>query len=113
MRGGRGHSIRLVNEATGSKYVDVHVNVLRPGTGPGPYHYHSNAENIYFILEGRARILLEGKPVEAGPGDCVWIPAGEKHDVTNIGETDLRLIEIKAPADSDFMIVPHPEAVPD
>lgn len=106
---GRGHSFKLVNPEIGSKHVDFHINVIEPNSGLGPYHYHSNSENIYFILEGRARLLIEGKEVEAGPGECVWIPPGEKHDVANIGESRLRLIEVKTPAESDFIIVPHPQ----
>jgi mannose-6-phosphate isomerase-like protein (cupin superfamily) len=104
MRNGRGVSLRLINEATGSQYVDFHVNVLREGSGPGPYHYHSNAENIYYVLEGTAKVNIEGRHVTAGPGVAVWIPANEKHDVENVGQGDLRVIEIKVPANSDFIM---------
>lgn len=106
----RGRLIKLVNPGTGSREVDFHINVLKPGGGQGPYHYHyhSNAETVYFILEGRARLLIEGKTVEAGPGTCVWIPRGEKHGVLNIGDSELKLTEVKVPAESDFHLVPHP-----
>jgi mannose-6-phosphate isomerase-like protein (cupin superfamily) len=106
LRGGRGVSLRLINETTGSQYIDVHVNVLRAGSGPGPYHYHSNAENIYYVLEGTARVNIEGEKTTAGPGVAIWIPPNERHDVENVGEGDLRVIEIKIPADSDFILVP-------
>lgn len=105
LRNGRGVSLRLINATTGSQYLDFHVNVLRAGSGPGPNHYHSNAENIYYVLEGSAQVNIEGRRVIAGPGVAVWIPANEKHDVENVGEGDLRVIEIKVPADSDFILV--------
>ena len=108
LRGGRGVTLQLINPGTGSEYVDVHVNVLKPGSGRGPYHYHSNAENIYYVLEGRARLVIEGVEYFAGPGEAVWIPRNEKHDVMNVGEGELRVIEIKVPADSDFITVPYP-----
>lgn len=104
LRGGRGVSLRLINEATGSEYVDFHVNVLRAGSGPGPYHYHSNAENIYYVLEGTARVSIRGEEVTAGPGVAVWIPPNEPHDVENVGDGDLRVVEIKTPANSDFIL---------
>lgn len=110
LRNGRGESLRLINETTGSEYLDLHVNVLRAGSGPGPYHYHSNAENIYYVLEGTAQINIEGRLLTAGPGVAVWIPANERHDVENVGEGDLRVIEIKIPADSDFILVDRPDA---
>jgi mannose-6-phosphate isomerase-like protein (cupin superfamily) len=102
---GRGESFNLIGPRTGSSLVKMNLNILRPGTGSGPYHFHSNAENIFFILEGQARMTIEGEEVLAGPGDVIFIPRGEKHDVANIGRDDLRLIEIKAPADNDFIIV--------
>ncbi len=107
--GKRGRIIQLVNQQTGSESVDFHINVLRPNTGLGPYHYHSNSDNLYFILEGQAEVLCEGQQVVAGPGEAVWIPRGEKHDVVNIGPGELRLIEVKTPADSDFIILEHPK----
>ena len=106
--GKRGRSIRLVNQSIGSESVDFHINIIRPNTGLGPYHHHSNSDNLYFVLEGQASVLVEGKEVTAGPGEVVWIPRGEKHDVVNIGKGDLRLIEVKTPAESDFIIANHP-----
>ena len=108
LRGNRGTIFQLVNAGTGSKQLDFHVNVLKPGTGPGPYHYHSNAENLYFVLEGRAKVVIEGRAVIAGPGEAVLILPGERHDVENVGEGELRLIEVKAPPDSDFITVDRP-----
>jgi mannose-6-phosphate isomerase-like protein (cupin superfamily) len=104
-----GISHRLINESTGSRHVDVQVNVLPAGSGPGPYHYHSNAENIYYILEGTAQVIIDGRKVIAGPGLAIWIPPNERHGVENVGEGELRLIEIKAPAGGDFLLVPQDE----
>ena len=110
MSWGRGRLIKLVNPDTGSRQLDFHINVLKPSGGQGPYHYHyhSNSETVYFILEGRASLLIEGKIVEAGPGTCVWIPPGEKHGVLNIGDGELKLAEVKVPAEGDFNLVSHP-----
>lgn len=109
LRGDRGDIRQMLDPSNGSKLVDFHVNVLKPGSGRGPYHYHSNADNIYFVLEGQARVIVEGQELLAGPGEAVFIGPMEKHDVTNVGDGPLRIIEIKAPPESDFIIVPHPE----
>ncbi len=109
LRLGRGTIYQLVNASTGSQQLDFHVNVLEPGTGPGPYHYHSNAENLYFVLEGRAKVTVEGREMVAGPGEAVLILPGERHDVENVGDGELRVIEVKAPPDSDFITVDRPE----
>jgi mannose-6-phosphate isomerase-like protein (cupin superfamily) len=109
LRGGRGVSLQLIDESMGSKFIDVHVNVLRPGSGPGPYHYHSNAENIYYVLQGTAQVIIDGRKILAGPGVAIWIQPNERHGVENVGEDELRLVEIKAPASSDFILVPEEE----
>jgi len=107
MRLDRGIQHRLVNPDTGSEHIDVHINTLRVGSGEGPYHYHSNAENIYYVLEGTAKVTIEDVDHIVGPGVAVFIPAGERHDCMNAGDVDLRVMEIKVPHHSDFILTPR------
>jgi mannose-6-phosphate isomerase-like protein (cupin superfamily) len=102
---GRGSTFALVDEVAGARNVDVHLNVLRPGGGLGNYHYHERAENIYIILEGRARMIVEGEEHFAGANQVVFIPPGVRHATANAGDTPLRLIEIYAPGGPDFHVV--------
>lgn len=105
LRYGRGQLIRLVDAEIGARSVDLHLNVIRAGTAPGPYHLHSNAENVYHVLGGRVRIRIDGRDHDADPGDTVFIPPGIPHSATNIGDEDARLLEIYAPIDVDFIEV--------
>jgi len=53
LRNDRGESLRLVDEELGgARNVDIHVNYLAPDSGPGPNHYHEQAENAYIVLSG-------------------------------------------------------------
>jgi mannose-6-phosphate isomerase-like protein (cupin superfamily) len=99
---------QLINPDTGSRFVDFHVNVLKARSGQGAYHHHWNAENLT-ELEGPAKVTMEGREVVAGPGEAVLIQPSEKHDVENVGDDDLRALEVKAPPDSDFIVVDHAE----
>lgn len=108
LRGGRGLSYKLLEPSVGCAGLVLQENVIRPGTDAGPYHYHSNADNIYYILEGTGRATVDGKVFDVRGGDTLFIPANEPHDVSNTGPDDLRLIECKFPADSDFIIVDRP-----
>ena len=98
---GRGRSIRLIDATTGSERIDLHISVMAPGSGPGTYHYHSAAEVAYLVLAGHARVIVEGAVIDAGPGECIWIPPGDRHGVENVGGGELRLLEVKSPAVSD------------
>jgi len=57
-------------------------------------HYHSITE-IYVILKGELE-SFDGtnKTHRAGPGDCIYIPAGVPHGVRNSGTEDCDLIWI-------------------
>jgi len=45
-------------------------------------HYHRLSEEFYFLLEGRARMEIDGEERDIGPGDAVLIPPGARHQIT-------------------------------
>jgi mannose-6-phosphate isomerase-like protein (cupin superfamily) len=45
-------------------------------------HRHLLTEEIYFLLEGTARIEIDGDTREAAPGDAILIPPGARHQIT-------------------------------
>lgn len=83
--------------------LELYVNVLAPGGGPGPYHYHSNADNIYMVLAGEGDVTVDGVRIAVRPGDTLVLTAGERHDIENTGTVPLRVVEIKTPSGSDFV----------
>jgi mannose-6-phosphate isomerase-like protein (cupin superfamily) len=62
-------------------------------------HYHGASEEIYFVLEGRGRMELDGEVTEVAPGDAVLIPPGAWHQIT--AEEPLRFLCCCAPPYSD------------
>jgi len=105
LRYGRGTMEFLVDASDGAKQLDVHINVVRAGTEPGPRHYHSGNENAYFVLGGEGEITVGDDAYVVGQGDFIFIPPGVPHAVHNSGSEDLRLIEIYAPSSIDFVEV--------
>lgn len=104
----RGTSAELVNAQVGASALDVHVNHLRPGTGPGPYHLHSHSENVYYLLSGRLLVRLDGFDHVLEPGDAAFIPPGVPHSATNADEDEAVLLEVYAPPPADFVEVADP-----
>ena len=49
-------------------------------------HYHAVTEEIYFILEGRGDMELDGAHAELGPGEAVAIPPGAWHEIMRPGD---------------------------
>jgi mannose-6-phosphate isomerase-like protein (cupin superfamily) len=61
-------------------------------------HFHPLTEEIYYILEGRGRIRVEGEEREVGPGDGIVILPGQKHRIWNTGRSDLVFLCCCSPA---------------
>ncbi len=45
-------------------------------------HYHRASEEVYFVLEGRGAMELDGRQSDVTPGDAVLIPPGAWHRIT-------------------------------
>jgi mannose-6-phosphate isomerase-like protein (cupin superfamily) len=69
-----------------------------PVGGSTQEHFHSLAEEIYYITHGTGRIRIEGELREVKPGDAIAIPPGQRHKLWNTGAETLRLLCCCAPA---------------
>ena len=89
---GPGDSYRfLVTGAeTGGAYFVMEAFV--PTGGGPPPHTHSNEDETFYVLEGRADFLLGDERITAGPGDFVNIPRGAVHNFHNPYAEPARLI---------------------
>jgi mannose-6-phosphate isomerase-like protein (cupin superfamily) len=48
-------------------------------------HYHAATEEIYFVLEGRGEMEVDGARRDVGPGDAILIPPGAWHELRAAG----------------------------
>lgn len=69
---------------------------LPPG-GRTTRHFHPRTEEIYYLLEGTARMEIAGEVCDVGPGDAVAIPPGAAHQITNTGNVVLKFLCCCAP----------------
>ena len=60
-------------------------------------HHHKEMEEIYFVLEGRGTMELDGARREVGPGDAVLIPPGARHQISASDAGELRFLCTCAP----------------
>lgn len=65
--------------------------------GPVPKHFHANANEIQYYLEGTGTIWLGDKEVQIKPGDLVVIPKGTVHGGTKTEGAPFKAIAIKTP----------------
>ena len=67
---------------SGREVIQVRVD-LEPGV-VFPSHTHPGEEIIY-VIEGTWEYVIVGKPVTAGAGDVLFVPAGTIHSAKNAG----------------------------
>lgn len=67
-----------------------------PGGGVDDQTPHTEDE-IYVVTAGRARLVTDSGTAAVGPGDVVFVPAGEHHRFVEITE-NLSLLVVFAPA---------------
>jgi mannose-6-phosphate isomerase-like protein (cupin superfamily) len=93
-----GSTIReLFGLPTGGTALQSLAEARLPPGGRTQRHYHALSEEIYFVLAGRARMELGGEHAELGPGDAVAIPPGAWHEITVLGDDELRFLCCCAP----------------
>ena len=102
MEPGRGEQIKLINAALGAEKLDVHFNRLIPGGPRGKVHHHSQSDNVYIVKRGEGTLTIEAEIFIIRENDVVYIPAGLKHSLSNLGGDVLELFEIYAPAGRQF-----------
>ncbi len=60
-------------------------------------HYHIKAQQVFFILRGRAVIEIEGIEYELKTHESIAIKNGLKHKITNASLEDLHFLVISEP----------------
>ena len=94
-----GASTRPLTSADGAP-CSLHVTSIRDSVR----HYHRNTTEVYFILEGRGKIELNGEWVAVAPGTTIWIEPGTRHRVVSDGGVKTIVFGLPAfdPADEWF-----------
>ncbi len=57
-------------------------------------HYHEDMEEIFLILKGQAKILVNGEEAEMGEGEAVILLPREIHQMKNVGGEDLEYLAV-------------------
>ena len=105
MAGGRGEQVKLINTSLGTEKIDVHLNRLAPGGPRGKVHHHTAADNVYIVKRGEGTLTVEDETWVIRENDVVYIPAGLRHSLSNLGAEPFEIFEIYAPAGQQFDFV--------
>ena len=82
-------SFRVIDVDDSSMTIKVTLN---PGHSMN-YHSHSRRDEVWTVISGRGRTVVDGMSQEVQVGDVITMAAGCRHTV--FAETELKLIEVQ------------------
>ena len=91
--------VRFAEKSWGTyKVIDVHPGsmtikvTLRAGNRM-KYHSHEHRDEVWNVIEGKGRVVVDGVERQIQTGDVIQLPVGCKH--TLIADTDMNVIEVQ------------------
>ena len=75
-----------------------------------PWHYHSNVQDTFYVLEGELRIFLQDpkEEVRLKPGESFAARAKRPHLVTNGGTTSATFLVLQGIGEYDYVPLLEP-----
>jgi quercetin dioxygenase-like cupin family protein len=78
-----------------------------------PWHYHTNVQDTFYVIEGSIRIFLQNpkEEVTLKPGATYSVPPRRPHLVANGGDASATFLVLQGIGEYDFVpLVPKREA---
>ena len=85
-----------------TKFMAVEYE-YQPNFSTKRVHYHESRESVYIVLEGEAKIHLNGEEHRLHQGDVAYLSPKDIHGVVGSGPKGLKMIEIWAPQEPDIV----------
>jgi mannose-6-phosphate isomerase-like protein (cupin superfamily) len=76
--------------------VQLDLYCLEPGQEQKA-HVHADQDKVYLVLEGRARVVVDGGEEALGPGEAAVARAGQAHGLANPGPDRLLVAVVVSP----------------
>jgi len=93
-----GSLIRAIMDLSNSPVKNLSLAQATVSSGSRTYpHLHTRSEEIYYLLQGKGKIRIEGESREVARFDAILIPPGARHYIENIGQEDLIFLCLCSP----------------
>ena len=92
----RGRFRKRLGDAGGLTQFGVNLCRLAPGAGSSQRHWHEEADELVFMLEGEAVLIEDEGETVLKPGDAATFKAGvaNGHHIVNRSDRDALFLEI-------------------
>ena len=77
-------------------HLQLVLMALKPGEDIG-METHATHDQFFRIEKGKGKVEIDGVTHKVKGGDAIIVPAGARHNLTNTGDTPLRLYTLYGP----------------
>lgn len=91
------------------------LSVIRERVPPGvgeAAHYHRWARQLFYVLEGRAELVVDGVALSLAAGESAAVAPGQVHSLRNGGDAELHFLVISAPTSHGDRVAAETEENP-
>jgi mannose-6-phosphate isomerase-like protein (cupin superfamily) len=88
-------------ESTGG-LLTSNRSLMWAGSEGAPPHYHHRSAELFFVLDGRLRVLLDEDVVTLEQGDLLVVPPGMPHAFAPTADTDADVLFVFTPGTARF-----------
>jgi mannose-6-phosphate isomerase-like protein (cupin superfamily) len=93
IRFGRGFKVLL-----GNRRVQAAQMTLPPGEREGgPTNRHRGSDQWLYVVNGRGKAIVKGKPYPLQTGTLMLIEHGDRHEIRNTGRQPLQTLNFYSP----------------
>lgn len=84
------------------RFRAVHYE-YEPNWSTSRTHLHRARESVYIVLDGLAKVHLNGETHELEAGAVAYLSPGDIHGVVGSGPEGLKMVEVWAPVEQDIV----------
>lgn len=97
----------------GAERLGFHLEVIDPHNFSAPYHYHSDEEELFLVLEGEAIVRRNNEFRKVGPGDLIFYQVGPDtaHNMYNHTDKPFKFLAISNDSKKDICHYPDSKKV--
>ncbi len=86
----------------GWRLVDTpNLSIIEEEMPPGTeevLHYHNNSNQFFYMLEGTASFIIDGKECSVKPNEGIYIEVGNPHSIINRSGEKIKFLVVSNPS---------------
>jgi Cupin domain len=109
---GRRRAHPALDSALMAEVSGCYMDVLPVGGARETGRAEPGIDSFFYVVAGRARVVIEGRSCIAVTGETFVVRAGESYRLSNAGDSEMRALEMRLPVRLDRPVV-YPDTCSD